>query len=399
MKDRLALDGGEPLRPNSLPLSLPYFEDDDLRAVADAVASTFVSGDGPLCRQFEKDLAAYLGAKHVFFTVSCTAALDLAFMVKDFPPGSEVIVPDFTFTSTALAPILNGLKVVLADVDPASGNIDVSKIEAKITERTVAIVPVDYAGNPADMDAINEIALKHGLYVVHDTAQSIGARYRGRLTGVLADVSCFSFHGTKNLVVGEGGAFVTDSDAIAQKVIIAREKGTDKHAYLTDPTKKGYYEYVSRGNSYVQSNILGALGITQLRKLERMNARRREIAQKYVSAFADLEGVKLPKITEGAETNWHLFYLLVDPAIKLWFIDAMRAENVTCNIHYNPLHVNRYYSEVCEFASDEFPGANAFFDSLVRLPLYPGMTDQDADDVVKAVKKVMSQAHATRTAG
>lgn len=387
------------MRSKSLPLSLPYFEEDDVRAVADAVASTFVSGDGPLCREFERNLAAYLGARHAFFTVSCTAALDLAFMVKDFPPGSEVIVPDFTFTSTALAPILNGLKVVLADVDPENGNIDVSKLEAKITGRTVAIMPVDYAGNPADMDAVNDIALKHGLYVVHDTAQSIGARYRGRLTGTLADVSCFSFHGTKNLVVGEGGAFVTDSDAIAQKVIIAREKGTDKHAYLTDPTKKGYYEYVSRGNSYVQSNILGALGITQLRKLERMNARRHEIADKYLREFADLEGVRLPKITAGAETNWHLFYLLVDPAIKLWFIDAMRAENVTCNIHYNPLHVNRYYAQVCEFADDEFPGANAFFDSLVRLPLYPSMTDEDADDVVQAVKKVMTRAHATGTAG
>ena len=392
MSSKLAIDGGTPVREKVLPLNLPFFDQDDMKSVVDTMQSTFVSGDGPQCREFEKDLAKYLGAKHAFFTTSCTAALDLAFMVREFPRDSEVIVPNFTFTSTALAPILNGLKVVLVDVDPENGNIDPARVEAKITNRTVAIMPVDYAGNPADMDAINAIARKHKLFVVHDTAQSIGAEYKGRRTGTLADVSCFSFHGTKNLVVGEGGALVTDDDAIAERVIIAREKGTDKHTYLTDPSKKGYYEYVSKGNSYVQSNILGALGISQLKKLPFMNERRAQIAEKYLSAFRNLEGVRLPKVTAGAKTNWHLFYLLVEPSIREWFIDAMKAERVMSNIHYAPLHINRYYDRVCDFSADEFPGSMAFFESLVRVPLYPGMTDADADDVVRAVTKVMAAA-------
>lgn len=390
MTTPLAVKGGKPVRENLLPLHVPYFDEDDAATVAETLRSTFVSGDGPECRQFEADLAEYLGAKHVFFTNSCTGALDLALMVKGFHEGSEVIVPNFTFTSTGLAAILNGLKVVLVDVDPDNGNIDVAEVEPKITPKTVAIMAVDYAGNPADMDPLNEVAQRHGLFVVHDTAQSIGATYNGRKTGTLAHASCFSFHGTKNLVTGEGGALVTDDDDLAAKVLIARDKGTDKHTYLSDPSKKGYYEYVSRGNSYVQSNLLAALGISQLRKLDWMNARRRELAQFYLSAFARYDELGLPKITPGAEPNWHLFYLLVPPSIKGYFIEAMRAEGIMANIHYNPLHVNRYYQEVCEFEEDEFPNSIKFFDSLVRIPLYPGMSDGDAEDVVTAVDRVLA---------
>jgi dTDP-4-amino-4,6-dideoxygalactose transaminase len=389
MNQSLAINGGEPVRTKSLPLNLPYFDQDDFDMVNKAMKSTFVSGDGPECRAFEDELKQYLNMKHVFFTNSCTAALDLAFMVKKFPEGSEVIVPDFTFTSTALAPILNKLKVVLVDVYSENGNIDVDKIEAKITSKTVAIVPVDYAGNPANMDMINQLKQTYNLFIVHDTAQSIGAEYHGKKTGTLADVSCFSFHGTKNLVVGEGGALVTNDDEIAAKVITAREKGTDKYLYLSDPGKRGYYEYVSKGNSYVQSNILGALGRSQLKKLDFMNGRRKAIADYYVRELDNYSNVRLPKITDGARTNWHLFYLLVPPQIKKWFIEALRAEGVVANIHYNPLHINRYYIEECEFQPNEFPNAIKFYDSLVRIPLYTAMSDADAEDVVKAIKKVL----------
>jgi len=389
MNSKLAIMGGKPVRNTTLPLNMPYFDRTDFEIVEKTMKSTMVSGDGPQCREFETELKKYLNVKHVFFTVSCTAALDMAFMVKGFPPGSEVIVPNFTFTSTALAPILNGLRVVLVDVYNYNGNIDVDKIEAKISQKTVAITPVDYAGNPAEMDEINMIARKYGLFVVHDTAQSIGSEYKGRKTGTLADVSCFSFHGTKNIVVGEGGALVTDRDGLAEKIMIARDKGTDKHTYLSDPQKKGYYEYVSRGNSYVQSNILGALGISQLRKIDFINGRRREIAEFYLKEFENMEGIRLPKITKDAKTNWHLFYLLVDPEIRDWFIEAMRAEGIMANIHYNPLHMNRYYKEVCNFDDDEFSNSVTFFNTLVRIPLHPGLTNEDATDVVKAVKKVV----------
>lgn len=391
----LALNGGQPVRREVLPLHVPYLDEEDSRVVADTVKSTYISGDGPQCREFEKALAEYLGAKYVFFTTSCTAALDLAFMVKDFQPGTEVLVPDFTFTSTALAPILNGLKVVLVDVEPETGNIDVSKVESKITARTVAISPVDYAGRPADIDGINRIVQKHGLYVVQDAAQSIGAKFRGRKVGTCADVTCFSFHGTKNLVVGEGGALVTESDEIAKRVTFMREKGTDKRSFLLDEKKPGYYGYISKGNSYVQSNILGALGVSQLKKLEWMNQKRKTIADFYLEELKPFHSIiKLPPSDDAVESNWHLFYILVPEQDKDWWIKALKAEGIMVNVHYTPLHKSPYYQSVCKFDANEFPGAISFFNALVRLPLYPSMTDPDVTDVVCAVKKIVECKYA-----
>jgi perosamine synthetase len=382
----LAINGGEPVRKEFIPIHLPYFTEEDYQAVDKAMRSTFVSGDGPQCREFEKQLAEYLGMKHVFFMNSCTGALDLAFMVKEFPEGSEVIVPNFTYTSTALGPMLNNLKVVLVDVEPDTGNIDVSKIEEKITSKTVAIMPVDYAGNPADMDAINEIAKRHNLYVVHDTAQSLGARYKGRLTGTLADVSTFSFHGTKNLTTGEGGALVTNDDELAEKIKIARDKGTDKYAYLTNPEKEGFYEYVSSGNSYVQSNILGALGSTQLAKLDWMNSRRKQIAKKYLFEFKDIPNIKLPPIKEGYESNWHLFYILVPTEIKWSLLDIFKAEGVASNVHYNPLHRNNLYKDLGN--DKDFPNSIKFYSRLIRLPIYPSLNNHEVESIIKATQKI-----------
>jgi dTDP-4-amino-4,6-dideoxygalactose transaminase len=386
-----AVNGGSNPGPARVPLYLPTIEQDDVDAVSKAVASTFVSGDGPDCRRFEKELAGYLGVKHVFFTTSCTAALDLAFMVKNFPAGSEVIVPNFTFTSTALAPILNNLRVVLVDVDPDSGNIDPTLIERAITEKTVAIVPIDYAGYPADMDTINAIARKHGLYVVQDSAQSIGADYKGRKTGNFADVTCFSFHGTKNLVCGEGGAIVTESDELAERLIYMREKGTDKHAYLSDPSKKGYYEYVDKGNSYVQSNILGALGCSQLAKLDRLNARRRAIASRYMEAFKDLPHMKVRGSEPDVDCNRHLFYLLVEPKHKQHVLDALDALGIGVNIHYRPLHQNEYYRRACDFEESELKASVEFFNKLVRIPMYPLLTDAQVERIIDSVVRVSAE--------
>lgn len=389
IKDKsLAINGGKPLRKDFIIIHKPVIEEDDLRALSDAARTTFISGDGPSCREFEKKLAEYLGVKNVFYTVSCTAALDLAFMVKNFPPGSEVIVPNFTYTSTALGPILNNLNVKLVDVYDYNGNIDISKIEQAITNKTVAICPVDYAGNPAEMNEINEIAKKYDLYIVHDTAQSLGSIYKGKKTGSLADVSCFSFHGTKNLVTGEGGALVTDDDEIADRIKIARDKGTDKYTFICDPEKKGFYEYVTRGNSYVQSNILGALGVSQLKKLDRFNSRRKEIADFYFQELKNIPNIRLPINTMDSISNWHLFYLLVPARYRLWIIDALKAEGIASNVHYNPLHRNRYYENLGN--DNELMNSVLFYESLVRIPIYPGLTDEETMDVVKAVKKVIS---------
>jgi dTDP-4-amino-4,6-dideoxygalactose transaminase len=382
----LAINGGQSVTAEPVLIHKPFLDEDDFRAVDRAIRSTFVSGDGPYCREFEALLAEYLGVKHVLFVNSATAALELAFRVKNFEQGSEVIVPDFTYTSTALGAIYNNLKIVLADVYPDNGSIDVSGIEKLITGKTVAIAPVDYAGIPADMDAINDIARRHNLYVVHDTAQSLGSVYKGRKTGTLADISTFSFHGTKNLTTGEGGAVVTDNDLIAARVRVMREKGTDKHSFLTDNRTRGFYEYIDTGNSYVQSNLLGALGVSQLKKVEWMNGRRREIAQYYIENMSGIEGIDFPRITEGADTNWHIFAILVPVEDKFWIMDALRAEGVMANVHYSPLHMNRFYSDLSTDA--EMPGSVQFFRKLLRLPLYASLTTDEQSIVVKAVKKV-----------
>ncbi len=236
------------------------------------------------------------------------------------------------------------------------------------------------------MDEINKIARKHNLYVVHDTAQSIGSVYKGKKTGTLADISTFSFHGTKNLTTGEGGAVVTDDDAIAARIRILREKGTDKHSFLSDNRTRGFYEYIDTGNSYVQSNILGALGVSQLKKIDLMSARRKEIAQYYIEKLSGIEGLEFLRITEGAETNWHIFGIRVPAEDKYWIMDALRAEGIMANVHYSPLHRNRFYSHLA--TDDEMPGSVEFFNRLLRLPLYPSLTDEEQGNVVQAVLKI-----------
>jgi dTDP-4-amino-4,6-dideoxygalactose transaminase len=384
----LAINGGTKISEAPILIHKPYLDEADFKIVDRTLRSTFISGDGPECREFEKKLAEYLGVKHVLYMNSATTALEIAFRVKDFPQGAEIICPDFTYTSTAVAALYNNLKIVLADVYSDNGSLDVSKLENYITKKTVAIAAVDYGGIPAEMDEIMAIAKKHNLYVVHDTAQSIGSVYKGKKTGCQGHVSTFSFHGTKNLTTGEGGALVTNDDVIAERVKILREKGTDKYSFLTDNKDRGYYEYVDIGNSYVQSNMNGAMGITQLEKLDWMNAERKKIAEYYKKELSEIDGLDFMRITEGADHNWHLFGILVPSEHRYWIMDALRAEGVMSNVHYTPLHRNKYYKDL---ATDEaMPGSMKFFNKLLRLPIYPSLTENERKLVVQAVKKVFS---------
>jgi len=384
----LAINGGEPASPKKIPIHIPFLDDADIKAVGNAVRSTFVSGDGPACREFEEKLIDYLGIKHVLFMNSATSALELAFRVKNFTAGSEVICPNFTYTSTAVSAIYNNLKIVLADVYADNGSLDVSKLEKYITKKTVAIAVVDYGGIPAEMDQVIAIADKFNLFVVHDTAQSIGSLYKGKRTGNQGHVSTFSFHGTKNLTTGEGGALVTNDKNIADRIQIMRDKGTNKYSFLTDNKDKGYYEYIDIGNSYVQSNINGALGVSQLNKLDWMNNRRKEIAESYKKELANIPDIQFMRITDGSEPNWHLFGILVPSSDRYWIMDAIRAEGVMANVHYTPLHRNKYYKN---YSTDsDMPGSMEFFGRLLRIPIYPSLSEYDQKLVIKAIKKVFS---------
>jgi len=382
----LAINGGKPISKEPILIHKPFLQEDDFEAVNKAIRSTFVSGDGPVCREFEKKLSKYLGVKHALFVNSATSALELAFRVKNFKPGSEVIVPNFTYTSTALGALYNNLKIVLVDVYSDNGSLDISKIEKLVNKNTVAIAPVDYGGIPAEMDEINDITKKYNFFVVHDTAQSFGAEYNGKKTGALSDIYTFSFHGTKNLTTGEGGAVTTDNDEIAERIKVMRENGTNKYSFLTDNKTRGFYEYVDIGNSYVQSNILGALGVSQLEKLDKMNSEREKIANFYKEQLANISGLEFMRITNGAKNNWHLFGILVPPDKKYWIMDALRAEGIMANVHYTPLHRNKYYTHLGVDA--DFPGSMHFFQRLLRLPIYPSLTMNERELIVTAVKKV-----------
>jgi len=384
----LAINGGKPITTNHIIIHKPYLDEDDFIAIDKTARSTFISGNGPACMQFEKEFAEYLGMKHVLFTNSCTTALDLTFKAKNFPSGSEVIVPNFTYTSTALGPLLNNLKIKLCDVHADNGNIDPSKIEMLINEKTVAIIAVDYAGNPAEMDEIIAIARKYNLFVVEDAAQSIGSFYKNRKVGTLADVTCFSFHGTKNLTCGEGGALVTNDDELAERAMFIREKGTNKQSFLIDNKSRGFYEYETIGSSFVQSNILGALALSQLKKIEWITEERTKIAEFYIENLKDLKNIRFSRITEGAKTNWHIFGILVPPEHRYWIMDALRAEGIMANVHYTPLHRNKFYKGLA--SDEEMKGAMEYFNHLLRLPIYPSLTIEEREKVVGATRKVIN---------
>lgn len=370
-----------------IPLYIPYFDKDDEEAVAERIRSAWAVGDGPKCREFEKAFAEYLGVKYVLLTTSCTAALHLAFMSLGLEEG-EAIVPDFTFTSTALAPMLCGMQIKLCDVDYDTANIDVKLIEECITKHTKAIVPVDYAGHPCKIDKINEIAKKHGLFVILDAAQSCGSKFQGKLVGAHAEITCFSFHATKNLVTGEGGCLVTNNEEVARKAYIIRDKGTNKHKFLTEGKRIGYFEYQMKGNSYVQSDILGALALSQLKKLDSLNNKRSQHAEYLNRGLSSIKGIELPFVGKEVTTNWHIYAIRVQNGRLLKFREALNKEGIECNTHYNPLHINPLYRNL---GNKDFPNSDRVYNTLLRLPMYPQLTKEDLDSVIVSVKKVAKE--------
>ena len=382
----LTIGKGGLVRDKKVPLHIPYLDKEDEDAVSERVRSSWVMGDGPKCREFEEAFADYLGVRYALLTTSCTTALHLAFMSLGLKEG-EAIIPDYTFTSTALAPMLNGMEIRLCDVEYQTANIDPNLIESCITKKTRAIVPVDYAGHPCKIDEINKIAQKHKLVVIHDAAQSCGSRFKGELIGKQAIVTCFSFHATKNLVTGEGGCMVTNDKQIAEKAYIIREKGTNKRQFITGSNKLGYFEYQIKGNSYVQSDILGALALSQLKKLDWMNEKRSQHAEYLNKGLSGIKGIKLPFISKDVQTNWHIYAIRVPEGRLIKFRDALNAEGIGCNTHYHPLHINSLYKNL-DYGEEDFPNSNKVYRTLLRLPMYPQLTKVELDDIISAVSKV-----------
>ena len=331
-------------------------------------------------------MCKYLGVNHTILVNNCTSALHLALMILGIKSGN-VLVPDYTFTSTGLAPILVNASPKLVDVEYDTANIEVNQIERSIDSNTKCIIPVHYAGHPCEMDSINRIANENEIFVVEDAAQALGSEYKGRKAGTLSDIGCFSFHAVKNITCGEGGAIVTNDDKLAEKAVIMRDKGTNKAAFNIHQNT-GFYDYVSEGHNFMLSEILAAVALEQFKKIDKITELRRKNADYMVKELKKLNNPKiiLPTVKNYANTNWHLFPIKFKGDVN-WFSKAMNAEGITANIHYVPLHLTTLYKKY-GYKEGDFPNAERVFNSMVRLPMHPGLTKEDMDNIVKAVEKV-----------
>jgi len=364
-----------------IPFNKPYLTGKELHYVAEAHSRGQLAGDGYFTKRCSAWLEQRTGCAKALLTHSCTAALEMAAILADIQPGDEVIMPSYTFVSTANAFVLRGGVPVFVDIRSDTLNIDETLIEAAITAKTKAIVPVHYAGVACEMDAIMDIAHRHGLLVIEDAAQGVMARYKGRALGTIGHLGCYSFHETKNIISGEGGALLINDPALAERAEIIREKGTNRSLFFRGQVDK--YTWVDIGSSYLPGEIIAAFLWAQMQEAEDITARRLATWERYHAAFADLETagrLRRPKIPGDCQHNAHMYYLLMrDLGDRTALIDTMKRQDVHCVFHYVPLHSSPE-GRISGRAIGELPVTCDLADRLVRLPLWVGLGD--AQEVV-----------------
>jgi len=373
-----------------LPFSRPSISQDAIDEVVTCLKSGWIT-TGPRVKQFEEDLKLYLGAPHVLALTSATAGLHLVLVALGLKPGDEVITTPMTFAATLNTIVLAGGKPVLVDVEPGTYNIDVTKIEKAITKRTRAIMPVHFAGLPVDLDPLYAIAKKHNLRVIEDAAHAIGTEYKGRRIGSFGDIQVFSFHPNKNMTTGEGGCVATRDEKLASDVALLRFHGMDREAWNRF-SKKGsqHYEIITPGYKYNMMDIQAALGLHQLKQLDGFIKRRTTIALRYQKTLADWSQWTLTRAPAYPHLHaWHLYTPLINPdAAKMdrdAFMQGMKERNIGTGLHYRAVHLYPYYREQFGFKRGDFPNAETISDRIVSLPLFPAMTDEDQDRVIKAM--------------
>ena len=369
-----------------IPFNIPPYVGTELDYVAQACQNNKICGDGPFTKKCHQWLEAAFGCQKALLTTSGTTALEMAAILCDIKPGDEVILPSFTFSTTATAFVLVGAKLVFVDVRPDTMNIDETKIEAAITDKTKVIVPVHYAGIACEMDTIMDIARKHGLFVVEDAAQGVMSTYKGKALGTIGHFGCYSFHETKNYSMGEGGALMINDPQFNERAEIIREKGTNRARFFRGQVDK--YTWVDYGSSYLPSDMNAAYLWGELEVANKINNDRLKTWNTYHDAFLELERagkVVLPVVPEGCVHNAHMFYLkLADLAQRTEFIAFLKERGVQAVFHYIPLHSSPAGERFGRLDGvDEFTTSES--DRLVRLPMYYGMTDSDRDHVVSTV--------------
>lgn len=364
----------------------PYLTGREIEYISNCLKGDVLSGDGKYSKKCTELMQEKFKANNVLLTPSCTHALELAALAANIKQGDEVILPAYTFVSTANAFVLHGAKPVFVDVREDTLNIDENKIEEKITPRTKAIVPVHYAGIAAEMEKIMEIAKKHNLLVIEDAAQGVNAKYHGRYLGTLGDFGCYSFHNTKNYICGEGGAILTNNLSFLEKVEIMREKGTNRKKCLRGEIDK--YTWVDLGSSYLLSDILAAFLYPQLEDMEYIKELRRTIHNRYLEELKDLNSiVRLPYIPEGIESNYHLFHFLTENEKQRdALLNYLKNRGIQANTHYAvPLHISPMGKKF-GYKEGDLPVAENIASRLIRIPMFIGITSEQQTEISNTIK-------------
>ena len=373
-----------------IPYGRQCIEQDDIDAVVKVLKSDYIT-TGPTVAEFEKAVAEYTGAKYAVAVSNGTAALHIACLAAGIKQGDEVITTPITFAASSNCALYCGATPVFADIDPETYNIDPADIERKITTRTKAIVAVHFTGQPCKMDEIHQIAKKHQLLVIEDAAHALGADYKGQKIGSLSDMTTFSFHPVKHITTGEGGMVTTNSEELYDKLVQYRSHGiTRDHRFLKKEEGGWYYEQLHLGFNYRITDIQCALGVTQMKKLDRFVKRRREIAARYDQAFGHCKQVLVPKQEQGCNNSWHLYVVQIVNKERKEVFDALRKKNIGVNVHYIPVYKHPYYQEngyekVC------CKNAEQYYERAISLPMYPLLTDKEQDYVIQCLLEILEK--------
>ena len=379
---------------------IPFHQADvgeqEAQAAADVIRSGWLTM-GPKTLEFEQGFAAYVGAKHAIGVSSCTAALHLALDAIGLKQGDEVLVPTTTFTSTAEVVAYFKAKPVLVDIDVESLCINPVDAERRITARTRAIIPVHYGGQPCDMEAIQDMANRHGLRVIEDAAHSVPASYRGVRVGAISELTAFSFYATKTLTTGEGGMVTTNNDDLAARMRMMRLHGIGRDAWKRYSSEGSwYYEVLDSGFKYNLTDIQSAIGIVQLEKCDRMHIARQKIAARYSAKFAKERALQIPIVADDRTSAWHLYALRLNLEVisitRSEMIEKLKERGIGTSVHFIPLHMHPYYQNAYGYRANDFPVASNQYERYISLPIFPGMTSTQIDYVIENVLEIVVAA-------
>ena len=393
MLEKPAIAGGKPVRDTKLYYGHQYLDEADYQAVLDVLKSGNDLTCGPKIGELEEKLCRVTGAKYAVAVSNGTAALHVACLAAGIGEGDEVITTPITFAASANCALYCGARPVFADIDEKTWNIDPASVRERITERTKAVVAVDFTGQSAQLDELLEICHEKGILLITDCAHSIGTKYKGRPTGSIADMTTFSFHPVKTVTAGEGGAVVTNDPGLYEKLSLFRAHGITRNPALMEKEPDGpwYYEQVALGYNYRMTDIQAALLISQLDKLDRFVKRRKEIVARYNEAFARIPQLIVQEEIPESDTARHLYIIRLRPERlsidRKGFFEALDAENVRCNVHYIPVYYFPWYQKL-GYCTGLCPKAEKLYEEILTLPLHCNLTDGDVEDVIQAVEKI-----------